>query len=225
MATTAHLGLAWGVSQLRPPATPPATTPLMHVVLLAPPRPAPPPEPPPTPAISRPGGGRSSAPSVVRPAPPSPQPPEILAPPQPVEQPTLVIGAAATATPSPGMGQGGQGQGAGTGVGDGAGSGSGGRARFLKGPTRRQIIAHYPPAARAARLDGQAELLCHVRADQRLDGCRILRETPPGHGFGAAGVAVAEAAFRFRPPMRDGRADPGAQVVVGVAFGRGVPGA
>lgn len=222
VAVLAHLALIWGVSQVRPSSPVVAASPTMNVLLLpafAPPPPPPPPSPE-RPAPD-PGGGRPAAPSVVRPAPAPDRPPEVAAPATPAPEQELIVGLAPEATPTSDSGQGGEGAGVGGGRGDGAGSGSGGRPAFVRGPTLRDIIARYPPAARAARLDGQVELRCRVRLDQRLEACSILRETPPGHGFGAAAIAVSESAFRFRPPMQNGRPVAASEVVVGVTFGRG----
>ncbi len=219
-------GVGWWVSKRRPSRAPWGLPPPLNVIVLQPflPPPSPPPPPPAEPAIAD-GGGRPSAPSVVRPTPNPTRPPEVAAPARPAPEPSpLIIGVAPTESPTPGPGQGQQGTGTGTGLGDADGPGVGGRAQFVRGPSLREIIARYPPAARAARMDGQVELRCRVRLDQRLESCRILRETPPGQGFGAAGVQVAEAAFRFRPPRRDGRPVADAEVTVGVAFGRGAPG-
>ena len=50
---------------------------------------------------------------------------------------------------------------------------------------------------------------------------QAVSETPPGQGFGAAAVTVAEAYFRFRPPMSaSGRPVEGQRVTVFVQFGR-----
>ena len=230
VAMAGHLALAWWVGQATPQGIVSATAPIVNLILTPPPAPIPPPEPeepPPEREIEQPpGGGRPAAPSVVRPALDPDIPAEVRAPPTPAPEPPLVIGVAADTSPTPDMGQGGEGTGTGTGHGDGAGSGAGpgGRPVFVRGPDLREIVAHYPPAARAARLDGQASVSCRVRLDQRLEDCRVLRETPAGHGFGAAAVAVAERAFRFRPRTVRGRPVADAEVVVGVPFGRGVPG-
>ena len=66
---------------------------------------------------------------------------------------------------------------------------------------------------------GRVELSCRIRLDTRLDGCRVVRETPPGLGFGQAGLAVS-GLFRFQPPIENGRPVEGQQVTVGVDFGR-----
>lgn len=224
LVVVAHLGLVWWMARARPALPAPILPPPLNVIVLQPFLPPPPPPPPPAKPSASDGGGRPSAPSVIRPTPNPTRPPEVTAPPRPAPEPPLVIGNAPTPSPTPGPGQGQQGTGTGTGSGDGDGPGVGGRAQFVRGPSQREIIARYPPAARAARMDGQVELRCRVRLDQRLEACQIVRETPAGQGFGDAAIQVAQDAFRFRPPVRDGRPVEGAQVTVGVAFGRGVPG-
>lgn len=219
-----HLGVGLWVARTQPSIPQPILAPPLSVIMLQPFLPPPPPPPPPARPATADGGGRPSAPSIIRPTPNPTRPPEVTAPPRPAPEQPLVIGNAPTESPTPGPGQGQQGTGTGTGSGDGDGPGVGGRAQFVRGPSQREIIARYPPAARAARMDGQVEVRCRVRLDQRLEACRVVRETPAGQGFGPAALQVAESAFRFRPPVRDGRPVDGAEVTVGVAFGRGVPG-
>ncbi|HEY0053206.1 MAG TPA: TonB family protein, partial [Caulobacteraceae bacterium] len=190
------------------------------VELVPAPRPLPPPPPPP-PAEPAPkaGGGAPAAPSRVHVSPkPPPVPPELTAPPTPAPEPPLVIGVAETATPTPGPGLGGQGTGTGEGIGSGAGPGAGAtRARFLRGPAPGQIRREYPREARRTRQTGQVQLECRIRLDTRLEGCRVMRETPAGLGFGPAAIRAA-AAFRFVPPTAGGRVLSGETIVVGVEF-------
>lgn len=201
-------------TQPSPPILPPL--PPMNVVLFRPP-PPPPPPPPPLKPTPDPGGGKPAAPSRVhlspRPVPKS----ELPAPPKPAPEPTLVIGAAPVASPTPGMGQGGTGNGTGTGNGDGEGSGSGGIGpRFIRGASQAEIFSVVP----RGRRPGRGSVNCLIRLDERLDSCRVVGETPPGSNYGAAAVRVAEAYFRFRPPMSaSGRPVEGQRVTVFVQFG------
>lgn len=101
----------------------------------------------------------------------------------------------------------------------GAGSGSG--AVFVRGASNREILALVPPEARRQRVAGRSEVSCVVRADTRLEACRIVREQPPGFGFGDAAIRVAEGYFRFRPPTdASGRPVEDFRVIVSVPFGR-----
>ena len=198
------------------PMLPPA--PPINVMLFRP-TPPPPPPPPPLKPTPDPGGGKPAAPSRIHVTPkPAEKPRELPAPPVPAPEPALVIGMAPVAGPTPGMGQGGAGNGTGTGNGDGEGSGSGGIGpRFIRGATQAEIFSVVP----RGRRQGRGSVSCVIRLDERLDGCRTVSETPPGQGFGAAAVAVAEAYFRFRPPMSaSGRPVEGQRVTVFVQFGR-----
>jgi len=215
--TAAHLLVFAVVARTQP--TPPLLPPLppMDVVLFRLP-PPPPPPPPPLKPTPDPGGGKPAAPSRVHVTPkPAPKPRELPAPPRPAPEPTLVIGAAPVASPTPGMGQGGTGNGTGTGNGDGEGSGSGGIGpRFVRGATQAEIFSVVP----RGRRPGRGSVSCIIRLDERLDDCRIVSETPPGSRYGPAAVTVAEAYFRFRPPMSaSGRPVEGQRVTVFVQFG------
>ena len=215
----AHVGVIVALSRLSPelPVTP--QPPPMEVVLVAPPVPPPPP-PPPVP-VQTGGGGAPAAPSRVHlpPPPVRPRPPEITAPPQPAPEPPLVIGVAPDATPAPGQGQGGQGTGTGDGQGAGAGSGQGGTPpRLVRGPSSADLRREHPPAAFRARQGGRGEVSCVIRADTTLEACRLVRETPPGYGFGEAALRAARY-FRLQPPTRDGVTLAGERVTFGVEFG------
>ncbi|WP_292096018.1 TonB family protein, partial [Brevundimonas sp.] len=167
------------------------------------------------------GGGAPAAPSRVHlpPPPVRPTPPEITAPPQPAPEPPLVIGVAPDATPTPGQGLGGEGAGAGDGRGEGAGSGEGGTPpRLVRGPSMADLRREHPPAALRARRGGRGEVSCVIRADTTLEACRLVRETPPGYGFGEAALRAARY-FRFQPPTRGGVPLVGERVTFGVEFG------
>lgn len=216
--SAAHLLVFAVIARPKPsiPMLPPA--PPINVVLFRPP-PPPPPPPPPLKPTPDPGGGKPAAPSRIHVTPkPAPKPRELPAPPVPAPEPALVIGMAPVASPTPGMGQGGTGNGTGTGNGDGEGSGSGGIGpRFVRGATQAEIFSVVP----RGRRPGRGSVNCVIRLDQRLDGCRVVDETPSGQGYGAAAVTVAEAYFRFRPPMSaSGRPVEGQRVTVFVQFGR-----
>lgn len=165
------------------------------------------------------GGGAPAAPSRIHTPPPPPpdQPRELPAPPVQAPEPAPVVGIAPTPSPQPGFGQGGQGTGSGSGAGSGSGPGSGSTGpRLVIGPTIGQIRANHPPGARTRY--GRVELSCLIRLDDRLEGCRVVDESPPGLGFGEAGLRVA-GYFRFEAPTEDGRPVSGQRVTVGVDFG------
>lgn len=53
------------------------------------------------------------------------------------------------------------------------------------------VLAFYPPAAKAAGVEGQAVISCGHNAHLALKGCTVVSETPPGQGFGQAALAMA----------------------------------
>lgn len=201
------------------PAPPPAPLRIVDVFLYAPEPPLPPPPPPAEPAVEA-GGGAPASPSLIH-RPPEPPPEverEIVAPPEPAPEPAPQVGIAPLPTPTPGQGLGGQGTGTGTGTGEGFGPGSGSApARLVVGPTVDQIRVHHPANARSRY--GRVELSCIIRLDERLEACQVVSESPPGLGFGQAGLVVSQY-FRFRPPSEGGRPQPGRRIVVGIDFGR-----
>ncbi|MFC5345182.1 energy transducer TonB [Brevundimonas staleyi] len=195
----------------------------IEVELFRPFTPPPPPPPPEQPSVAEPGGGAPAAPSRVHVTPTPPErPPELpVAPPTPAPETSLVIGASPTASLNAGLGQGGQGTGTGSGTGDGDGPGSGTRPLILRGASSNDILAFVPPEARRQRRAGRAAVSCVVRADTRLEQCRVLEESPSGFGFGEAAVRVAEAHFRVRPgTTASGRVVEDGRMTVGVNFGR-----
>ena len=215
MVVGAHLALFAAMSPPRS-VTPVAPVQGIDVVLMRPPPPTPPP--PRAPARAA-GGGAPSAPSRIH-TPPTPvaRPVEVIAPPVPAPEPALIVGLAPDITPDPGTGRGETGTGTGTGSGAGAGPGNGGTPpRFVRGPTRQELVRAYPRAALVARQAGHVLLRCRIRPDTRLEGCRVVEETPAGAGFGAAALA-ASTYFRFRPPTVDGRPRDDFEMPIGIDF-------
>ena len=183
----------------------------------------PPPPPPPAPAEVDPGGGAPAAPSRVHVTPQPPErPPELpVAPPTPAPTPSLIVGASPTSSLNAGLGQGGQGTGTGSGTGEGDGPGSGSGPIILRGASNGEILAFVPPEARRQRRAGRSAVNCLIRADTRLEACRVVDESPGGFGFGEAAIRIAETHFRFRPPTTaSGRPVEGFRVTVTVNFGR-----
>ncbi|MEG1451963.1 TonB family protein [Brevundimonas sp.] len=181
-----------------------------------PPRIEPVPEAKPSPSQ---GGGAPAAKSAVRITPPRAKmpPPEVIAPPVPAPEPPRVIGVSENQTPLAGQGQGGEGTGTGRGQGRGAGDGQGTGPRLIRGPTQQEIRSLHPREAFRRRQGGRVQLMCRLRADTRLEACRIVNETPQNAGFGAAALAAAQY-FRFRPASREGHPVDGAEIAVGVEW-------
>ncbi|MFA4940694.1 energy transducer TonB [Brevundimonas sp.] len=204
VVAVAEIGLFLLLGRVRGPAqTPLVDPPPFEVVLYDPPPPIS--NEPPAPET---GGGAPAAPSIIHtpPPPPKERPREVPAPPVKAPEPATVVGIAPAPSPQPGFGLGGQ----------GTGSGSTG-PRLVTGPTIGQIRANHPQGARSRY--GRVELSCVIRLDSRLDACRVVDESPPGLGFGAAGLQVS-GFFRFQPPTEDGQPVEGQRVTVGVDFGR-----
>jgi len=186
--------------------------------LVAPPPPPPPPPEPPAPDA---GGGAPAAPSVVHLSPRPVPRPELPAPPKSAPAPAVIVGASPLPRPTPGLGQGGQGNGTGDGEGEGDGPGAGSGPIILRGASNGEILGLVPAEARRQRVPGRASVNCVIRADTRLEGCRIVSESPQGFGFGDAATRVAETYFRFRPPSTaSGRPVEGFRATVVVLFGR-----
>lgn len=218
-----HVGVlaAIGLSRAAPPSIPLQLPISVELFDFAPP--LPPPPPPDLEPAAEPGGGAPAAAlRVNRPPDPPRVPPELpMAPPTPAPEPTVIVGASDKAGPEPGLGQGGQGTGTGSGTGAGDGPGAGTRALILRGASNIDILPYVPPEARRRRIPGRAEVRCVIRADTRLENCRVASESPSDLGFGAAAALIAETHYRVRPPMiASGRVVEGSQITVGVLFGR-----
>lgn len=69
------------------------------------------------------------------------------------------------------------------------------------GRARQQLA--YPIEAAARDLDGRAVYLCRVGPTGAPEACRLEGEHPPGAGFGAAGLELAEH-FRLAPGLAEG---------------------
>ncbi|GAD59861.1 LOW QUALITY PROTEIN: ferric siderophore transport system, periplasmic binding protein TonB [Brevundimonas abyssalis TAR-001] len=212
----AHVALLAVLTRSQPlPPDPPL--PPIEVFLVPPPEPEP--EPPP-PDPSPEGGGRApAAPSVVHTPPnPPPEPPEIIAPIEQRPSPRSMSAPPPRKAPSPAWARAGRGPAQAR---EPARATAPARAAVRRRssaapPWARSRPAH-PPGARSVY--GRVSLSCVIRLDQYLDQCRVVSESPPGRGFGEAGLVVSRY-FRFRPPTQGGRPVEGRRVVVGVDFGR-----
>ncbi|HEY2706421.1 MAG TPA: energy transducer TonB [Caulobacteraceae bacterium] len=58
-------------------------------------------------------------------------------------------------------------------------------------PAENPALVFYPPAARAAGVEGQAKISCARNAHLALKDCKLVSESPAGQGFGAAALAMA----------------------------------
>lgn len=216
----AHLGVAVVIGRGGPAGPPVLPTPPLNVILFRPVIPPPPPPPPPPQPVRSQGGGAPAAPSRVHVTPRPPDiPPELPAPVTPAPEPALTVGVAPVASPQPGMGLGGQGTGAGTGVGAGNGPGSGVGPLILRGANAREISDDTPRELRRRARHVDVTVNCEIRLDERLQGCRVVEERPPGQGFGAVAARIAEGRFRVRP-ARGASGEPvaGGRITIGVIW-------
>ena len=58
-------------------------------------------------------------------------------------------------------------------------------------PPPEAVLVFYPPAAKAAGVEGSAVLKCAHDEHLAVKGCVLVSETPAGQGFGAAALAMA----------------------------------
>lgn len=58
-------------------------------------------------------------------------------------------------------------------------------------PSKAEFMAAWPADAAKAGLPGVASIRCGADSAGRLHDCAMLQEDPPGHGFGAALIALA----------------------------------
>jgi protein TonB len=72
--------------------------------------------------------------------------------------------------------------------------------RWIERP--RHPERFYPRDAFVRGIDGRVELACFVEIDGRLT-CEVATETPPGHGFGDAALALARAHV-MQPAVENG---------------------
>jgi TonB family protein len=87
---------------------------------------------------------------------------------------------------------------------------------WIEKPDGADMSSFYPARAARQDLNGRARIKCVVAADGRLAECRVLSESPPGEGFGAAAVALSSK-FRLLPP--DGPVgSPAPEITIPIVF-------
>lgn len=88
---------------------------------------------------------------------------------------------------------------------------------WIQKPGAADVATAYPVKADQDRIGGAATLACKFAQDGRLVGCRVVSETPPEDGFGAAALKLAPL-FRAAPLSRDGVPVAGAEVRIPIRF-------
>ena len=84
-------------------------------------------------------------------------------------------------------------------------------------PSAEQYRNVYPLRAIERELEGIVVLSCVVQPDRTFDTCRVVRETPPGWGFGEAALVLSRA-FIVQPENVDPRVRVGARFEFAVEF-------
>ena len=86
---------------------------------------------------------------------------------------------------------------------------------WMRKPTQEEMI-HFWPAASGAS-SGKTVIDCVVSSRGLLERCALDSETPLGHGFGGAALAMS-ATFIMRPMTVDGMPVGGSRVSIPIAF-------
>ena len=84
-------------------------------------------------------------------------------------------------------------------------------------PNGSDLVRLYPAEARSRRLGGTAVMQCQVGQSGALSACAIVREGPPGLGFGNAVLQMAPL-FRMKPMSVGGKPVAGGIVRIPVKF-------
>ncbi|WP_271143740.1 TonB family protein [Brevundimonas sp. NIBR10] len=65
-------------------------------------------------------------------------------------------------------------------------------AVWARNITPQDVRANYPAAARAEGVSGEVVLRCRTNSMGEMTNCRIMSETPSGHGFGSVALHLSE---------------------------------
>lgn len=174
------------------------------------------------------GGGQpaeradeASAPPLALNRPPNPQPrpdsPPLTAEATPAPHAPLIAAAQPAESVETVSAQGGAGAGSGSGIGTGSGSGVGSGSgdgvgagagpgvghQLIQGPADAVVSAGVSMAQVSVGAYRYAVLQCRIGLNQRLQGCRVVREYPVGDGAGREAMQKSRE-FRIRPPSRNG---------------------
>jgi protein TonB len=84
-------------------------------------------------------------------------------------------------------------------------------------PPPSLLDAYYPPAARAAGLEGYVVLSCINEANGKLTHCSVVEEKPKGQGFGQASLQAAPV-FRLELKTKEGVPVEGARVRIPIRW-------
>ena len=90
-----------------------------------------------------------------------------------------------------------------------------GQPNWLRRPTNDEMLHFFP--ANSGGVDGSTAIVCVVSTRGLLEKCAVRAESPVGHGFGAAGLAMSSV-FLMRPMTVDGLPVGGASVTIPIHF-------
>lgn len=92
-----------------------------------------------------------------------------------------------------------------------------GKPEWASLPGQIDVARLYPTAARKARIGGRGVMNCLVGAGGRLEDCKLVSETPTGHGFGEAALALSPR-FALKTWTSEGLPSQGGRVTVPIRF-------
>ncbi|HEX3919497.1 MAG TPA: TonB family protein [Caulobacteraceae bacterium] len=90
-----------------------------------------------------------------------------------------------------------------------------GNPDWLRQPSVNELVQYFPADARGAT--GKVLVQCVVTDRGAVEKCAVNKETPTGHGFGAAALAMTQL-FQMRPMTLDGLPVGGGQVLIPIGF-------
>lgn len=91
------------------------------------------------------------------------------------------------------------------------------RPDWERKPTGMEVAQYYPLLPALTGMKGHATITCLVTVSGALENCRVIEETPPGRGFGAAALKATKV-MRMRPATLNGAPVDGASVTIPLAF-------
>lgn len=95
------------------------------------------------------------------------------------------------------------------------------RPDWVRLPTNQELWSYYP--SEASRDGGRVLVHCNVTNRGLMQGCSLLQETPTGHGYGPAALAMTTL-FVMRPMTVDGQPVGGSEINIPIHWEAGAGG-
>jgi len=92
------------------------------------------------------------------------------------------------------------------------------RPDWVRLPTEQELWSYYP--AQATSQGGRVLIHCNVTNRGLMQGCSLAQESPAGHGYGAAALAMA-GMFVMRPMTVDGQPVGGSEINIPIKWEAG----